>query len=250
MKTVNNFTVIESIYGKFIVNRHCHYQAEALIKTGKTHIEDELEKIYVIIDKLPRHSLIIDGGSNIGFFSIPISQRIREKGSKVIGFETQRFIFYAIAGAIALNDIDNCYVHNLGLSDTNGTAELPQIDYSKSFDFGIVPIRPINSMSPTLDLTNDKLVRTVRIDDLNLYRLDFIKLDVEGYECKALSGAMKTIEKFRPFIWVEYFNIGQETIKQTLAEVKNYDFHVMDRQNMLCAPHEKILEMGISINYA
>ena len=34
--SVNNFVVIESVYGKFIVNRHCDFQADALIKTGRT----------------------------------------------------------------------------------------------------------------------------------------------------------------------------------------------------------------------
>jgi hypothetical protein len=42
--SINNFVVIDSIYGKFIVNRYCDYQAEALIKTGATHIEPELKK--------------------------------------------------------------------------------------------------------------------------------------------------------------------------------------------------------------
>ena len=41
---VNNFTVIESRYGKFIVNRHCAHQAEYLIKTGRPHIQDEAQQ--------------------------------------------------------------------------------------------------------------------------------------------------------------------------------------------------------------
>jgi hypothetical protein len=39
---VNNFAVLESVYGRFVVNRHCAYQAETLIKTGYPHIEPEL----------------------------------------------------------------------------------------------------------------------------------------------------------------------------------------------------------------
>jgi hypothetical protein len=49
---VKNFTVIESVYGKFLVNRHCAYQAEALIKTGRPHIDDELRKILAIVESL------------------------------------------------------------------------------------------------------------------------------------------------------------------------------------------------------
>ena len=42
---VDNFLVLDSIYGKFIVPRTCLFQAEALVKTGRTHIEDELSNI-------------------------------------------------------------------------------------------------------------------------------------------------------------------------------------------------------------
>ena len=52
-RLVNNFTVIESVYGNLIVNRHCTNQAEALIKTGRPHIEGELRKILMIVGSLP-----------------------------------------------------------------------------------------------------------------------------------------------------------------------------------------------------
>ena len=43
---VDNFVVLESVYGKFIVPRTCLFQAEALVKTGRTHIESELSNIF------------------------------------------------------------------------------------------------------------------------------------------------------------------------------------------------------------
>jgi hypothetical protein len=67
---VNNFTVLESVYGKFVLNRHCAYQADALIKTGYPHIEEELAKILSIIRSLPDGSVIVDAGANIGLVSI------------------------------------------------------------------------------------------------------------------------------------------------------------------------------------
>ena len=40
-QTVRNFVVIDSIHGPFVINRHCALQAEALIKTGRPHIQGE-----------------------------------------------------------------------------------------------------------------------------------------------------------------------------------------------------------------
>ena len=45
-------------------------------------------------------------------------------------------------------------------------------------------------------------VNTIKIDNLNL-KPDLIKLDIEGYEHKALLGAAKTIKKYKPIIYIE-----------------------------------------------
>jgi FkbM family methyltransferase len=41
------------------------------------------------------------------------------------------------------------------------------------------------------------------IDSFDYPTVDFIQLDIEGYEVEALNGAMKTIEKYKPVIMVE-----------------------------------------------
>jgi FkbM family methyltransferase len=46
------------------------------------------------------------------------------------------------------------------------------------------------------------LVNTIKIDNLNL-KPDLIKLDVEGHEINVILGAIKTIKKIRPIIYIE-----------------------------------------------
>jgi hypothetical protein len=43
----------------------------------------------------------------------------------------------------------------------------------------------------------------VRIDDLELSALDFIKIDVEGFELQVLQGAERTLQCFRPIVLFE-----------------------------------------------
>jgi len=226
---VPNFVVLDSIHGRFIVNRHCDFQAEALIKTGATHIEDELRNIFVIMEMLPHGAVIIDGGANAGFFMIPVANKIRGQNPLIIGFEPQRELYRALSGSLILNDIDFCELYNAGLGEYSGTAMVPPINYGVPQDFGCVQITE-NGPGPSVEI--------MTIDGLNLDRLDFIKLDVEGYECAALAGGIETIKKYRPYIWVEFFISGVEPIKQTLSAVSDYEFLKIDKQNMLCIPKE------------
>ena len=226
---VPNFVVLDSIHGRFIVNRHCSFQAEALVKTGATHIEDELRNIFAILSTCSPGAVIIDGGANAGFFTIPVANQMREKNPRIISFEPQRELYRALSGSLVLNDIDFCELYNAGLGDQPGTAMVPIINYSVPQDFGCVQIAE-NGPGTSVEI--------MTIDGLDLDRLDFIKLDVEGYECAALAGGIETIKKYRPYIWVEFFITGVDPIKHALAAVPDYEFLKIDYQNMLCIPKE------------
>lgn len=62
-----------------------------------------------------------------------------------------------------------------------------------------------------------------------LERLDVIKIDVEGYECQVLDGAIKAVEKFKPKIIVEvhshlpgFENNGNEIVRWCNANAYRY----------------------------
>jgi FkbM family methyltransferase len=235
---IPNFVVLDSIHGRFIVNRYCDFQAEALIKTGATHIESELQNIFAVIDTLSEGAVIIDGGANAGFFTIPVANRIRDRDQKIISFEPQRVLYHALAGSLALNEINFCDLFYAGLGESPGIAMVPPIDYGVAQDFGMVQISEEGEGTP---------VEIMTIDGLNLDRLEFIKLDVEGYECAAMRGGIETIQKYRPYVWVEYFISGSDSIKQALmSAVPNYAFFKVDYQNMLCVPREKLARITFS----
>ena len=241
--SVDNFVVLDSIYGKFIVARVCEFQAEALVKTGRTHIESELNNIFAIVDVLPNDAVIVDGGANIGFFTVPVAHRTQGRNVRIISFEPQRQLFYALSGSLALNGYRHVYLHNCGLGVAPGIAELPKIDYSVVQDFGCISLNDNATMYED-GWMNDCVVDITSVDTMDLPRLDFFKLDVEGYEVPALTGALATIKKHRPWIWVEYFITGAEPIKQALSELEDYAFFIVDYQNMLCAPREKLAQIN------
>ena len=237
--TVDNFLVLDSVYGKFIVPRTCLFQAEALVKTGRTHIETELNNIFAIINTIPTGGIIVDGGANAGFFTVPVAYMTQGRDIRIISFEPQRQLFQALGGSLALNGYQHVYLHNCGLGLEPGIAQLPVVDYSVVQDFGTVQLS--NKTTVVEDgWMNNQVVDVTSIDAMALTRLDFFKLDVEGYEVPALTGALDTIKRHRPWIWVEYFITGADPIKQALCSVPDYSFYLVDYQNMLVAPKERL----------
>ena len=240
--TVDNFVVLDSVYGRFIVARTCLFQAEALVKTGRTHIESELANIFAIVDTLPADAVIVDGGANIGFFTVPVAHRTQGRGTRIVGFEPQRQLFQALGGSLALNGYRHVYLHNCGLGAEPGVAQLPAVNYGEVQDFGTVSLTDETTVDED-GWMNDRVVDITSIDAMELDRLDFFKLDVEGYEVPALTGALATIKRHRPWIWVEYFITGAEPIKAALAELDDYVFYLVDYQNMLAAPKERLVNI-------
>ena len=54
-------------------------------------------------------------------------------------------------------------------------------------------------------------VNLTTIDNLEVEKLDFIKLDVEGYESLVINGALNTIKKYKPIITLECWSSHKGT---------------------------------------
>lgn len=240
MIKIRNFTTIESEYGPFIVNRHCAYQADVLIKTGKPHIQVELQKILAIANSLPNDSVCIDAGANIGLVSIPLAQFVSSKNGVVYAYEPQRLMSYALCGAAALNDLENLLVFNQALGAEKGSLGAEKIDYAKPQDFGLFSLVD-QSKAP------ETTIDVITIDSLGLKRLDFLKVDVEGMEVEVLEGAKKSINLHLPWCWIEVWKVGVENIKAQFRDL-DYVFFMMDDLNMLCAPKKKLEQSSLKIN--
>jgi hypothetical protein len=75
-------------------------------------------------------------------------------------------------------------------------------------------------------------------DSLQLQRLDFIKSDVEGYECEVLKGGSRTFQRFRPVILVEVNATMLSAFGATSSELASllrgwsYDLYIVGRQGL------------------
>ncbi|WP_175891652.1 FkbM family methyltransferase [Burkholderia cepacia] len=183
--------------------------------------------------------VFLDCGANIGVFSVEAGRMMTQWGS-VHAFEPQDFIFYALAGNIAINNVFNVQAHHVALGATNETITIPHVNYCKPGSYGSLEIRkpesPVLSVGQPLDYTPNKgrPVRQIVLDDLNLPRVDLLKIDVESMEVDVLMGARSIIRMCQPLIWVETLKTDAQRIKNLLRE---WDYRFFDAGiNMLAVP--------------
>ena len=90
-------------------------------------------------------------------------------------------------------------------------------------------------------------VELITIDSLNLDKLDFIKIDVEGYEPLVIEGGINTIKKYKPIITLESWkdHYGSVDINYTKELFKNlldigYDIEHIIGPDFLFVPNDYI----------
>jgi FkbM family methyltransferase len=163
--------------------------------------------------------IAIDCGANIGVHTIEWASSMTGWGS-VIAIEAQERVYYALAGNIAINNCFNALAVHAAVSSEPGTMQIPNPNYFMPSSFGSLELRqrPGNEFigQPIDYADNTVLIRKMTLDELNLPRVDFIKIDIEGMEMEALSGARETIRKYRPILLIEKIKTDVRQLEQWL----------------------------------
>ena len=95
---------------------------------------------------------------------------------------------------------------------------VPSPDYFLPSSFGSLELKKKDTtefIGQQIDYSEGKCnqVKVVTIDQLELKRLDFIKIDIEGMEIEALNGAKKSIEQFKPQLLIEKIKSNESEIR-------------------------------------
>jgi FkbM family methyltransferase len=140
---------------------------------------------------------IIDIGANNGHFTVEFAQYVGDTG-KVRSFEPQRIIFQQLCGNVFLNGLDNVYTYNVALGDKVGITNVEKPNY---FDSGYVNFGDVHILESTDENVEKVEIKTV--DSYEFENVGLIKIDAQGFESYILSGATNTINKYRPYIFIE-----------------------------------------------
>lgn len=138
--------------------------------------------------------VVFDVGANIGAHTIVFARLVGPSG-RVYAFEPQRVIFQNLCANLSLNALLNVDARQVACSDEGGVIFTPAVNYASAGSFG--------SISLSEDPTAGEIVGKITLDSLCPDGCNFIKIDVEGMEERALRGAASIIARFKPILYAE-----------------------------------------------
>lgn len=155
---------------------------------------------------LPENGVAIEVGSNIGAQAVALA-RFCEEG-RLFCYEPQRVIFQTLCANLALNNLTNVVAQPCAVGDQNAWIEIEGSSYDLPWNYGAYSL--VSGFSAEAGYAGEirkEQVQLLRLDDdphlQKISRLDFLKIDAEGYETEVLNGAGRLIENFQPAIFAE-----------------------------------------------
>lgn len=263
------FVLSATNHGTLIVNKNdfCEIEKGKVFGVGQEllnrscYAPEEVSLALAMLDFRRKYRgdgvVALDGGANIGIHSLEWARHMFGWG-EVFSFEAQEAIFYALAGNLAMNNCFNAHARLTALGNKCGNMLIPVPNYYVPASFGSLELREgITSESIGQPISYQKndcaSVPVSTIDSLQLQRLDFLKLDVEGMEVDVLEGARETISAFRPVVVAETIKTDRVEMYSILNE---FDYEIFNFGiNILAVAsddpilgHVKQTEAGLSIS--
>ena len=165
---------------------------------------------WYVFNYIPRRRVMIDVGACIGIFARPAAEIFE----RVICFEPVSRNFEVLQ--VNMSGCSNVELHPVGLSDRpqHAVFSVPTIKTGES--------RQVSEFVPTPGFERFE-GDLVTLDSYAFNQVDWIKVDVEGFEMAVLEGAQDTIRRNRPWL---------------LLERNGQDHQHRQWLNDLCGPYE------------
>jgi FkbM family methyltransferase len=147
---------------------------------------------------LPKGGVVVDVGANLGFTALLFAKHIGTEG-RIYAFEPSPPVYAKLLQVVEKNQLRNVHCFNLGCGRTRRRETL---------------LVPASSGNATIKRNGVHLTEAYReinieMDSLDnvilplVPRVDFLKIDTEGFEDEVLAGADELIARFRPVVYLE-----------------------------------------------
>jgi FkbM family methyltransferase len=164
-----------------------------------------------------KEGVFIDIGANIGQTSMNLSKKLGKIAHKIYAFEPIPSTYEKLKYNILLNNFSSIEIFNIALGNEEDIMKMEMSCPTNSGGF---------KMTPKNSIIENEWVQVLqkKLDDF--YKLDnpiqFIKIDVEGYEIEVLKGAEQIIKKYTPVMVIELNDLNQKRQNSSAKELVSY----------------------------
>lgn len=180
---------------------------------------------------LNKESTVLDIGANLGAWSIALSPHVKS----IWAFEPQIRTFNQLCGNLFINNCHNVIPVRCALS----------ISIDKYRRLKIHDEWPANNGAAHISQIAGERIDIFTLDDFipKIGRVDLLKVDVEGWECKVLIGGEELIRRDKPVIFFEALASKPQESAQTLDWLKKAEYQIaqIDDNDYLAIHKSKIV---------
>ena len=163
--------------------------------------EEEAQSL--MLDHIRPGSVVYDVGANYGIHTL-LMARVAGARGHVYAFEPLPEIYSALEENISLNDFSNVTCVRAAVDEQSGEMAFVKGDHVGAGHLGAVG----DAAGETTT------VRTVTLDEFVFGQKnrppDFIKMDIEGAEGRALAGGERVLQSYRPILLIDLHNPEQD----------------------------------------
>jgi len=189
---------------------------------------------------------IVEIGSGIGIFTVLISRLVGNTG-KVYAYEPERINFSLLNGNIAINNLNNVYTTQAMFSDNVKNVVMPELDLSSTTNISGLSLLDVEKN------TSGYSVPCYKLDSVFFNKLDLIKINVNQMELKVVNGAVETIKKLKPYLFINCLDNKNEN--EIVEIIKNLGYKIFYHHGFIFNPNnfyenkENIFVKEDKINY-
>lgn len=164
------------------------------LKQIRKRFEPKMVELFKVV--ATDSKVVLDIGANIGCTAILFG----ELSKQVYAFEPSQSTFRFLEKNVGSSGLQNISLQNIGLGAESGEFTLTFSPANRAGGF-VSNRTQINAGHVTESITIRQLDEVVQ--SLNLSMIDFIKIDVEGFEGQVLQGATQTLSTYQPVVVLE-----------------------------------------------
>lgn len=194
-----------------------HVKKMHYVRMLKTLSEDNEIDLKIVRHLINPGDLVVDIGANIGLYTLFLSRFVGEEGC-VYSIEPVPITFELLSHNVKKLRLNNVKLFNCGISDKNGSAimEVPEyISGGENFYQAHIVDNANKHTSLRQFEVNLKTLDFLLLDSTK--KVNFVKIDAEGYEYQVVKGSKLIISKSKPACLIEVSGDPEDEISNAFA---------------------------------